>query len=504
MARRKNMDELGGTVPLIGYAPDMDSRIPGVLTNCAAMVPSTKGMKGAPSAQNLSLPALAAACQGSAVVRKLDNTTRFYAGTGTKLYEAATSSWTDRTRAAGGDYAAGTDIRWRFAQFGDVSLAAVKSDILQASSSGAFANAAATAPKASIVETFENFVLLCDVNDQGALYDSADRPNGWWVAARGGHTDWTPSIANQCATGILTSSPGPIRAARRFGQGCVIYKERGMYVMTYVGQPNIIDVQEIPGNVGAPSQEAVVVVGTPEDPRHIFMGFDDFYSFDGSRPIPIGSPLKETVFNELNKNYSYACTALHDSINSRIYFFYPTSNSINPDKCVVYHYKTGRWGRDDRTIEAVAEYITAGLTYGDLGSSYSTYGDLPNLSYGSSFWTAGFPVPAIFNSSHRIQTLDGNTGTSSITNGDLGSDSFVTFVSRVTPAFLTRPSSATLTNYQKASLGNSYTQDATTSMDANGRFDFMRAAKWHRFTLEFSGNVEIPSLDIDAKWAGEQ
>src|SRR5687768_18078271 len=94
-------------IPLIGYAPDLPSFTPGVITNCSGMVPSLKGMKGAPSPQNTTLEVLASACKGAMVLRKLDNSTRFIAGTLTALYEASTSTWTDRTRVTGGAYALG-------------------------------------------------------------------------------------------------------------------------------------------------------------------------------------------------------------------------------------------------------------------------------------------------------------------------------------------------------------------------------------------------------------
>ena len=166
------------SVRFAGYAPDLDPKTPGVLTDCTALVPSLRGMKGAPSPQTRLLPALAAACRGAALLRKLDDSTRLFAGSSAKLYEAGSTSWTDRTRAAGGDYALGTGNSWRFAQRGDVSFAAAKSDILQSSSSGAFANNAADAPKAAIVEIANGFIFLFDVNDQGAIFDSADRPHG--------------------------------------------------------------------------------------------------------------------------------------------------------------------------------------------------------------------------------------------------------------------------------------------------------------------------------------
>jgi hypothetical protein len=474
-----------------GYAPDVDPKIPGILTDCSALVPSLKGMKGAPSPQTRLLPALAAACRGSALLRKLDNSNRLFAGSVTALYEAATTAWTDRTRAVGGAYALGTDNRWRFAQRGDVSFAAAKSDILQSSSAGAFANNAATAPKAAIVEVVNGFIFLFDVNDQGLIFDSADRPHGWWAARTSG--TWTPSIANEAYTGDLTSTPGKITGGRKFGQTVIAYKERSMYQGVYVGQSGW-EFTQIPGDAGALTHEVVVDIGSEDNPVHLTMGYEDFYRYDGSRPVPIGNPLKETVFGDLNRAFTHACMALHDRRNSRVYFFYPVGSAITPDKCVVYNYKTGLWGRDDRTVQAVVEFVAAGVTYDDLGTLYTTYADLPNLSYDTAFLAAGYPLPGIFNTSNVLQTLDGNTVSSTMTTGDYGSDEFMTLLAGVQPEFLTRPASASMTNFHRDNIGSALTQDQQVSMDARGRFDVLRSARWHRATFTFNGNVEMSGI----------
>jgi hypothetical protein len=489
-------------VPFLGYAPDLDSSTPGILTNCSALIPSMKGMKGAPSPTDTALPALAAACRNALVVRKLDDTVRFIAGTATKLYEAGASSWTEVTRASGGDYGLATDGEWTFAQYADQTLAAAKSDILQVSTTSNFSNAAANAPKASIVATVNNFIFLFDVNDQAAIFDGNDRPHGWW-AARSSAT-WTPSIANEAYTGSLSSTPGKIRAGKRFGQAIIVYKERSMYQGIYIGQSGW-EFNLIPGEAGAMSQNVVVDVGTSDNAKHIFMGFEDFYQFDGSRPVSIGTPLSETVFSELNKEYSYASKALHDRVNKLVYFFYPVASSSNPDKCVVYNYKTGKWGRDDRTIEAVVEYISAGVSYDDLGTDFATYADLPEVSYDSSFWTSGFPIPAIINTSHLVQTLNAPSVSSSMTTGDHGADEFLTMVSRVQPKFLTRPTSATMTNYYRENLGDALTSDSSAVMDSKGRFDITnggRSSNWHRFLFEFTGPVEMPGYRAEVQEDG--
>lgn len=478
-------------IKLLGYRPDANPTIPGILTNCSALIPSLKGMEGAPSPSSTGMDALAAACRGSAVLRKLDDTSRWFAGSATKLYEQSSTSWTDRTRAVGGDYGLGTDTRWRFSMFGNVALAAAKSDILQYSSAGAFANVGASIPKAAIVETVNQFVFLFDVNDQGNLEDNADSPDRWWNCALGDYTDWTPAIATQCTTGRLTSAPGKIKAGRRFGDNIIAYKERAMYLGIYQGPPVGWAFFEVPGEVGALCQEVVVNVGTPDDPRHIFMGFENFYEFDGSRPVPIGFDIRDTVFNEINRPYAEQCLGLHDRINSRIYFYYPVASTTTPDKCVVYNYRTKQWGRDDRTVEAVVEYINSGITYNDLGTSYSTYNDLPSVSYDSSFWTSRFPIPAIFNTSHVPQTLNGVAGNSSMTTGDCGSGEAMQLLTRVTPEFITAPTTGTMVNYyRQLNLGDDLTTDATVSMSSK-RFDVLREAMWHRVRLDFTGNVEL-------------
>lgn len=486
-------------VAIQGYSPDVDPTTPGILADCIAVVPSMKGMKGAPTAVTTALPALASACAGSAVIRKLDNTTRLFAGSLTKLYESASTSWTDRTRAVGGDYALASDGRWRYSQFGDVSLAATKTDTLQASSSGAFANVTG-APKASIVETVNQFVFLFDTNE--ATY--GDSPNRWWCSELGNHTGWTPSITTQSATGLLTSAPGKIRAGKRFGDSIVAYKDRAMYLGTYIGAPTVWSFIQIPGEFGTPSNETVVNVGTPENPRHIFMGFEDFYTYDGSSPKPIGSPsIKETVFRELNRPCASISMALHDLVNSRVYFFYPLSGTINPDRCVVYNYRTGKWGRDDRTVEAVTEHITSGATYDGLGALYSTYDDLPNVSYDASFASGGFPTPAIFNTSHVIQTLNGSSAQCSMTTGDFGDDSQFSTLQRFRPRFITFPATGTMTNYFRNNEGGPL-QLGNVIPWSDGRFDILKSARWHRGVLQFTGDVEIAGWEIELEQDGDE
>ena len=487
---------------LLSYQPDADPTQDGVITACTATIPTYRGIGAAKSPQDTLNNALASTCIGAASLLKLDSTSRTFAGTTTKLYELLSGAWTDRS-SGGGSYTTVTN-RWRFAQYGDVSLATNKNNALQYSSSGAFAKvtkSAVDAPMADIVETVGNFVFLANVVNGPSPYNT-DAANRWWCSAIGDYTDWTPAVATQCATGLLTSVPGGITAVRKFGDQCVIYKRKGMYIGTYVGPPVIWSFPEIPTALtGTWCQESVVNIGTPEQPLHFFVGPDDFYIFDGTRPMSVGNGIKETFFNTVNIAAANQIQLVQNRSRTLVYVYYPSGSSTTCNACLVFNYRTKKWGVDDLSIEYAFEYINPGVTYDGLGTYYSTYGDFPTSAYDVAFVGADTIMPAVFKTDHKIYTLNGSGTTSTVTSHDMGTDNVVTNVSRLLPRFITKPSSASVTNYIRATSGDTLTSDQTTTM-AGGRFDFMRSSPWHRFVFSFSGDWELSEVNVVAHQDG--
>lgn len=477
-----------------GFAPDYDPTTPGILTAVTNVIPSQRGVRAAPTAHDPGVDALASECFGAALVRKLDNTSRLFAGVATALYELAGASWTDVTRAVGGAYAASADSRWRFAQFGDVSLAVNKSNALQASSSGAFANVTG-APSASIVETVGEFVFLFDTTD-GTFGDSKDR---WWCSAIRDHTNWTPAIATQCATNRITSIPGRIRAGRRFGDRIVVYKERGISIGTYTGPSEFIwSFADIPGDIGAVSHEAVVNLGL----SHVFMSPEGFYRFDGVQVSPIDNPVHNWWRDRVNKTYVYRAAALHDRDNSIIYWFYPTV-SATLDEALAWDYRSDNWGLISLSIEAAVRFVETGLTYDGFGTPYATFDDAPLIAYDSATWEAGAESPSFFNTSHDLQKLTGVAGGWSLTTGDFGDDEAVTMLARVTPRYITAPSAPSLTHGYRASLDGALADDGAIVL-ADGRWDTLREARYHRATVAGSGAFELLGFNAALDVVGDE
>ncbi|MEX3923067.1 hypothetical protein AB4Y36_03460 [Paraburkholderia sp. BR10936] len=123
---------------LVGFAPDLDPSTPGIFQTCNNVVPTLIGFKSAASPVTAGLPALTQPAQGSALISRLDGTDRQYAGTQNHLFENTGGVWVDQSRSGG--YSIGGGNQWRFAAFGNESLAVNGVDVLQASLDGAFSN----------------------------------------------------------------------------------------------------------------------------------------------------------------------------------------------------------------------------------------------------------------------------------------------------------------------------------------------------------------------------
>ncbi|OOZ38342.1 hypothetical protein, partial [Solemya elarraichensis gill symbiont] len=369
----------------LGFAPDIDPHAEGVITDCEDMIPDPQGFKSAPVQVDTDYAALAATCRGAALVVKIDGTRRFFAGTAAALFEGSGGMWTDVTRTSGGAYNVGTSYSWQFAQFGDITIAVNDGDTMQSIGAGSDFADITGAPKAALVEVVNNFVIVADTED-GVYGDQGDR---WWCSAKDDYSDWTPAISTQCTTGRLVEVSGPILALKRLGNNLVAYKETGIFIGQYVGSPAVWSWSLVPGDIGVQSPDSVVDIGG----AHLFIGNEEIYYFDGTRPVPIGNDVKNWFFDDLDISYIQDITSLHDRANSLVYWFYHSDGAAGTlDTALVYNYKYKKWGKASYSAEAAVEVVLGGMTYDDLGSSYTTYDDLPNVAYDSPLFKADEPV----------------------------------------------------------------------------------------------------------------
>jgi hypothetical protein len=472
--------------PIVGFSPDSDLMTPGIFTDCTNIIPYEAGFKGAPTPVAASVAALAAECRGAVVATQLDGTRRLFAGTQTKLYELVAGAWTDRSA---GSYTGSTESRWSFCQFGNTTIASNLTDAMQSSASGAFA-AIAGAPKAKIVvSASNNFVIAFNTND-GTFGQSQDR---WWCCAQGDQTNWTPAVSTLANTGRLIAIEGAIQAALTLGDYVVAYKQRAVFVGVFAGTPVVWQWNLVPGGeCGAVGQEAVCDIGG----AHFIVSNDNFWLFDGTRPVPIGTGVvRQWFLNNSSPTYRYRTKAIYDKQNNLVHVSYPSLNSTGScDATLVFHVLKKQWGRHDVVVEAPLNYIAPGVTIDGLNSYASTIDTLPNIPFDSQYWVSGGQTPAYFDSTHQLVTLTGTTGASSFTTGDTGDDDAVTMIDRARVRFLQSPTTATATGYTKMNEGDSLTVGATNAIN-DGKFDLRQSGRFHRIRFSFTGDHKESAFD---------
>lgn len=474
---------------LLGYLPDVDPTIAGVITDCTNLVPSGNGMNGAPTALiPTATPALAAECRGATIATKLDDVRRIVAGTATGLYELTGGTWVNQTRVTGGAYTGGTDTRWSYAQFGDATLAANLSDTIQRSNgSGAFADIA-TAPKAKIIFSVGAFVMALNTSD--ATYGTS--PDRWWCCASFDDTNWTPNISTLANTGRLVSTPGRITAGGRMGEYAVVYKEKSIYVGQFTGAPAVWDFAPIVGGeAGCIGQDAWCDIGAL---GHFIVGMDSFFIFDGSRPQQIGDgEIRQWFYENSNPSYRYKTQCIHDKQNRTIWVFYPSKNSTICDQAVIYHLTTKKWGKATLNVEAAINYIAGGTTIDGLAAYSATIDGITSYSFDSQFWLAGGRTLATFNTSHQLVSLTGAAGNSSMTVGYAGDDDTRSLLTSVRLRFAQKPVTAVIQTYMRNELGGATTNGTITSMN-DGKFDVLDSSRWHSARFDFTGDHQVMAI----------
>lgn len=454
-------------IKLLGFAPDLDPTTPGILQSVTNMLPTTRGLIGAPTPVN-TIWFLDGASRGCATIDTLSNGAQIFLGEGNYLYELDGSG----LNLVGTGYATGTG-RIVFTNFGDAVIVCNGHDGigLAASTGGSFTGISG-APSASIIESVGLFVLAFNWDD-----GTDHHADGWWSCALGDYTDWTPNITTQAANGRFLDSAGAVTAARRINDGIIAYKKRSMYFGQYVGGDIIWQWSQVATNIGCVGQDAVVNAGGV----HYFVGADDIYMFDGSQPRSIGQAIKRWFFADADPDHLHRVIAVHDRNDDHVYFWYSSIEQSGGtydgwyDTAIVYNMLTGIWGR------------VTGL-YQDIMTHQAGTDALNVVGF-----DATLPIPPY--SGYVVQSLTGNTSTASLQTFDIGDDDQYSRLAKVRLRFIDNPTSATVTHHHKSSLGDSYTTGTTDTMSDN-KVNFGQSARWHKLKIDTVGNCEISSLNI--------
>ena len=150
-------------------------------------------------------------------------------------------------------------------------------------------------------------------------------------------TDWQ-SLATNTAGELRIGSGSEIITAIETRQQVLVFTDESLHAMQFLGPPFTFGINTISENITISGPLAAVAV---ED-MVFWMGNQEFYVYGGGvQRLPC--TVRDYVFNDFNELQRKKATAATNTSFSEVWWFYPSANSEENDRYVVYNYQQKIW-----------------------------------------------------------------------------------------------------------------------------------------------------------------
>ena len=150
-------------------------------------------------------------------------------------------------------------------------------------------------------------------------------------------TDWTPTATNT-AGDLRLGSGSEIVLALETRQQVLVFTDTTLYAMQYLGAPFTFGVGPLSENITIASPRAAVAVND----NVFWMGLTEFYVYTGSvQRLPCS--VRSFIFDNSNVEQLGKVTSGANTEHSEVWWFYPSTNSNELDRYVVYNYLEEVW-----------------------------------------------------------------------------------------------------------------------------------------------------------------
>lgn len=172
--------------------------------------------------------------------------------------------------------------------------------------------------------------------------------------------DWFPTTTNTSGGQMLRSGSRIISGVSTKDE-VIIFTDSAVYSMRFIGPPSVFSFSMITQGVEIISSKAAVDASNSV----FFMGTEGFYVYSGSiSPLPC--PVAKYVFDDFNEDQSGKVFAATNSAFSEVQWFYPSSNSFEPDRYVCFNYLDNSWAIGKLDMSALDNSSTS-----DQDSAYN-------------------------------------------------------------------------------------------------------------------------------------
>lgn len=417
------------------------------------------------------------------------NATKLFAAGSTKIFDVSgVGALTDVSKTGGYTPNANND-RFRFTQFGNAIIGTNNSNPMQSYTLGtstAFADLAAGAPICKFLTVVRDFVVTAFTTESSTVYPSRVRWSGI-----NDETTWTSSQVTQADFQDIPDG-GQIVGIRG-GEFGLVFLEKGISRMTYIGTPFIFQFDNISRGKGCIAAGSIAQT----QGMSFFLSDDGFYSCDGQNVIPIGSEkVDRWFFENADESAFETMSASIDPVRKLVIWNFKTLFAQR--QLIIYNFKTQKWTYGDAGTDYISDASTAATTLEGL-DSISTSIDaltvsLDSILYmGGKYFLGGTLGP-------NVVTYNGAPAVGQIVTGDIapGGRSIVT---------LARPQidngSATVAVASRVMLNQDVTFGSPVAADSENRVSLRSNGNYHRFRVVPTGANWKTAVGMDIDLSGQ-
>ena len=225
---------------------------------------------------------------------------------------------------------------------------------------------------AACIRPLRNYAVALDITKSGTRYRNMVK---WSHAADPGAipSSWDETDATKDAGEQDLSGSDPVIDLLPLGDVGIIYKERSMWSMKFIGQPFIWQFQRLPGDVGILNRGCVA--DTPAGHVVLTQGDVVIHQGQGTQSI-INAKLRKWLFANIDAtNYKRAFVATNPGKNE-VWVCFPESSQAACTKALVWNWIDQTWG-----IRSLPN-----VTYGSVG--VAAYGSISTWSGTATTWAA--------------------------------------------------------------------------------------------------------------------
>lgn len=276
-------------------------------------------------------------------------------------------------------------------------------------------SAAPTVSNGVIVSPIDRHVLALGSTDLTGEFD----PLLVRWSAQENYDDWTPSVGNTSGD-VRLSSGSEIRCSINYSNQILIWTDKSLHGMQFVGSPLVFSSTQLGDNCGIISRTAAAEL----DGRAFWMGEGNFFMYAGQVNI-LPCTVRSFIFDDFNFDQKEKVFVGVNSEFEEVTWLYPSAESEECNRYVSFSPSQNYWtyGESIWTVWEDANVFDNVLT---AGVSVSIGETPPNYAY------------LYNNEPNGVYTADGALLTSFVESGefDIGDGDDIMYIDRIIPDFV--------------------------------------------------------------------